>query len=458
MKSTLLKLPLLTAILALGPAARFQTLTAAGSGDGGLPAATVAVVTTDGFFVPDPGSSVPDLFIADSSFPDEPEFKRPAVQWEPNSDSFLVASGDQLFRVTIQSLDQDLFTIDDITPASAAPMNLYDLDVNPGTGELYLLDQTTKTVERFQAPYAQGMTSNLSIPIPPTTRSIALDSRSIPPTLIAGETTQVTRVYFDGSTEDVSFMLFPSGVDQDPQNAGVLGTYMCSSENTIGLATTTPGLLVSMNYLDFCAPLAVAPEDVEWDPIERRVFALAEDGVNLSPACPDLASGPNHVLRFPMVQIPGLIEPTLYTFHLGSGITGEEGDLAIVYDDFAFVTPYGEGCVDGAGDSGVLDVVQLPVSGISALTFELHDPAPLSPALLVAGFQRVSIPLPSGCLLLVSPDFVFSMGTTDAQGELSFGIPVSPGIPVGIEVFLQSAVAVGGGWRASQGLMVRFGL
>jgi hypothetical protein len=98
------------------------------------------------------------------------------------------------------------------------------------------------------------------------------------------------------------------------------------------------------------------------------------------------------------------------------------------------------------------------VSGIPALTFELHDPAPLSLALLVAGFQRVSIPLPGGCLLLVSPDFVFLMGTTDAQGELSFGIPVSPGMPVGTEVFLQSAVSVGGEWRASQGLMVRFGL
>lgn len=448
MSSTISTLLLSSAVFVFAPRAHALA-------SGVLPPNTVAVVTTDGFFIPDTQSGTPILFIADSSFPGAPNFVRPAVQWAPRTDSFLVASSDRLFRVNVVSLTPPLFTIDDITPSTAAPMNLFDLDVNPGTGALYLLDQTTKTVERFQEPYAAGMLSDLTIPIPGSTRSIALDSRNVPPSLIAGETTQVTRVFFDGSTEDVSFLLFPKGVDQDPQIAGAGGAYMCSGGNDIGLAASSPNVIVSMNFNSTCLPLALGTEDIEWDPITRRAYVLAEDGTN--PSCAGFSAGPNHVLHFPIAQIPGVVEPSLHTNASDSGITGTNGDLALVYGDFAFVTPYGDGCFQGGPSPSELDVLQTPVVGFPLLTVQLHNGPASRTALLVAGLQRTALPLAGGCLLLANPGFLFVMGTTDAQGFASLNIPIPAGVPLGTDIFLQGVVA-GGPLSFTQGLMLHVGL
>ncbi len=443
----------LSAGLALAPAVGARPPGGGGGGGGSVPPNSVVVVTSDGFFVPDTASSTPLLFIPDSSFPGAPDFVRPAVQWEPRTDCFLVASADRLFRVCITSLEQGTFTIDDVTPSTAAPMKLLDLDVNPGTGALYLLDQTTKTVERYQAPYAAGMVSDLSIPIPPTTRSIALDSRAVKPALLAGETMQVTRVFFDGSTQDVSFLLFPTGLDQDPQIKGNGGSFMCSSQNDVGVATGTPSVMFSMNYGAGCLPLAFGTEDVEWDPIKRRAYVLAEDGT-----CPTFSSGPNQVVRFPTAQVPGIIVPKLHTYAPGSGVTGTEGDLAVVYDDFAFVTRYGESCYQGSAAAAELDALQLPVAGFPLLTLELRKSEPLSPALLVIGLQRSALPLLGGCLVVASPDFLFSMGTTDAQGFASLDLAVPPTVPAGTDLYLQGAAAAAGGWSVSHGLLVHVGI
>ncbi|MEM7308334.1 MAG: hypothetical protein AAF682_16765 [Planctomycetota bacterium] len=213
-----------------------------GTGDGAvaLPPDTIAVVTTDGLFVPSATSSTPQISVPSAACPGASSFVRPAVEWEPGTSCLLVAAGPGLFRVCVDSLAGGLYTVVDVTPATATPMDLYDLDVNPGTGELYLFDQATGTVERYAPPFAAGMVSDLSIPVPAGTRCMALDSRTIPASVLAGGTAGVTRLFPGGASENVSDLAFVAGVDQDPQKIGGLGTYVTSGSNQVGSRARRP--------------------------------------------------------------------------------------------------------------------------------------------------------------------------------------------------------------------------
>jgi len=55
------------------------------------------------------------------------------------------------------------------------------------------------------------------------------------------------------------------------------------------------------------------------------------------------------------VQAPPVVVPKLKTFAGGSGITGTQGDLTLVLDEFAFLAPFGDGCTAGASDPIKLD-------------------------------------------------------------------------------------------------------
>src|SRR5262245_7364940 len=74
-----------------------------------LAAGTFAVVTSDGFFIPNGQSSVPLLFAAESSFPGAPNFVRPAAEYDRRSGRFLVASGAHLYALEVTSLSLGTF-------------------------------------------------------------------------------------------------------------------------------------------------------------------------------------------------------------------------------------------------------------------------------------------------------------------------------------------------------------
>ncbi|GJM23295.1 MAG: hypothetical protein DHS20C15_32100 [Planctomycetota bacterium] len=426
-----------------------------------LPDNTAVVVTTDGVWVPDTQSNQPLVHIAPTQFPGAPSaFVRPAIEWHRSSDSLLVTTGAQLFQVTLTSLAPPTYTVVEITPASSAPLDLWDIDVHPGSGEIFLLDQTFNEVSRYAPPFALGMQPDLVLPVPGTSRAMAIDSRSIPPSVVVTETSSLTRVDFAGQLSQVTEVNGTRGVDADPQVLGDGAVFMVApSANQVSRAASSPNLVVSMNLSGFCTPLAIKPEDVEWNPLKNRAYVIASDGINPAPSCQSQvpAVGPNHVISFPIAQAPPVVVPKLITHGSGSGITGTQADLTLVLGDFAFVSPYGEACVAGSPSALRLQAPFAPDLGFPTHAIELSNASPNALVFALAGFSPAQLPFGFGCSLFVQPDFIKWIGTTDAQGEFSIDVPLPPGVIAGYEAFLQMAVPSGGAVALSGGLQVHYG-
>ncbi len=400
----------------------------------------VVVVTSDGFFLPDPFSAVPRIALAPAAFGGVTTLAHPAVEREPGADSFLVASGPHLHRVTITSLAPPQFAVVDLTPASALPLDLYDLEIDAATGELFALDQATDAVLRYAPPFSLGMTPVASLPVLSTARAIALDARSLQNAVIVASAHEVMRVPLDGSTSTLQIQIeSPSGLDQDATIAGKQGTFVTAKGgNEIGRGTGSPNLLIELNRYGMCAPFALAPVDVEWDGQQRRAIALCEGGMN--PACggPFGAVGPNHVVRFPLVQAPG-IAPTVVTYLGGSGITGTNGDLALVTDDRSFASPVGAPCGFGGLPAPTLDLAEPALSTSSTTATLVVAGAPANaPVVVITSLSAATALLPFGCSVLADPALVFGLGTTNGSGDLSVAIPVPP-LPSGLDIDLQAA-------------------
>jgi len=425
-----------------------------------LPPHTYAVVTTQGFFVPDLASAVPLVFAPPSAFGGVASLSHPAVEWERATDAFLVVTGARLYRVRV-ALSTGGYQVQDLTPASSQPLDLFDLDLHPGTGELFVLDQSTDNVLRFSPPFAAGMGATLALPVSGSARVMAVDSRSWPLAVLVGDASTVERVAVDGTSTTV--LAFPSatGVDQDPQVPLVGGSYACeTAHDKVVRATSNPGLGLSLNYFGFCTPFALTPRDVEWSPIDRRAYVLAEDGLNAtSVGCASIASGPNHIVEFPLAQ-SSVVHPVVITHAAASGITGTGGDLSFVQSDFAFVSPYGDGCTDGTPTSMKIDLegTDVPLASGSTLHAKVSGAPANKPTYLIVGYAQSASPTPLGCFAYTSADLTLSMGLTDAQGRANLSLP-TPALPVGTEVFLQAAtLGASVGPALSHGLQIHFGL
>jgi hypothetical protein len=436
---------------------------------GSLPANTVVAVTTDGLWVPSRFSSTPLLHVPAAQFPGEAaergSLTRPAIEWDGDSDTYLISSGPQLFQFRIIDLSSARWVVKDITPDPATTFSFWDIDIHPGSGELYLLDQTNDEVLRFARPFSAGMLPDLVLPVPGTSRCMALDSAIYPPAVIVGETSQATRVYLDGTTELLSLFSGSRGLAQDPQVAGDSaggGALMVSSNsNQVAKAVGDPGLLVGMNFLGLCAPLALRPTDIEWNTNRKRAYVFSELGINPErPWCTSVmvASGPNHIVIFPVAQAAPNIIPKLYTFAGGSGITGTEGDLTMPLADFAFNSPYGQGCTSGTVNSLTLSSSSVPIFTATELPFELRNASPRSTATLIVGLMSDEVPIAGGCSLLASADLLVAAGTTDAKGNLDFTWPLPVPPSPGLELFVQVAVDNTVTQELTPAIRIHFGL
>jgi hypothetical protein len=221
--------------------------------------------------------------------------------------------------------------------------------------------------------------------------------------------------------------------------------------------TGNPNVVFGINLSGFCTPVALGPQDGEWDPIKRRLFVLAEDGIN---ACYGSYFAGNHLVRF---QVPagGPNPPVVITPTSGSLILGAGGDLCVVHDDFAYSGIYGEPCAAGAG-MPLLDQVDglfaLPEIGNASFTLALSGAPPSAPALLLVGATATDLPL-LPCPLLVAPSLLVPLGAASPSGELAIpaAIPNDPQL-LGIDLWLQAVVGTaGGGSQLTPGLRVHLG-
>lgn len=379
----------------------------------------------------------------------------PAVEWQRGSDAVFVASGERLLRVTVQSIAPGQVFVDDITPtlttAGGAAPRLLDLDVNPATGELYVLEGIESRVLGYAPPFAPGMTADFELDVGSGARAMAYDSRRFPDGFAIGTSQDVVVYATDGTTETVS-LGGHNGLDVDMQLP--LGVFQSSaSGGSVELSTFGPtGFAFDLDVGLGCSDVARKPTDVEWDAGARYLYVLAEDG--LHPLCLPAYANPNHVVRYPHVQ-GGPKQTEVLTPPNDSGITGAKGDLTVVQEPVGFAVPYGTASGPGAplldhggGFSGE------PAAGNAAFTLVWSGGPPSASNTLIVGYARAALSF-VGATLWATPDALLTLPPLDANGELLLPTPI-PADPtlVGLDLHLQSVHGTTGAWHTSQGLQL----
>ncbi|MFG0316183.1 MAG: hypothetical protein ACF8XB_02835, partial [Planctomycetota bacterium JB042] len=172
--------PLAALLLAASPARAQPSSLAPGD---------VLVVTTDGLFrLPAQGGFATQLLPA-AAFGG---LSSPAIEWVPGTDDALVCTGTQLFRVTFQGTPPAALAPVALAPTLPGTPLLFDLDLHPGTGELWVLDRGNGLVHRFDPPHAPGMAPAVSVAVPKTTRGMCVDARVWPRSLVLAGGTGVS--------------------------------------------------------------------------------------------------------------------------------------------------------------------------------------------------------------------------------------------------------------------------
>ena len=217
-----------------------------------------------------------------------------------------------------------------------------DVSIDPGRGALFCLDQTASVVYRFDRPYALGMSpasvlqGGLTRPV-----SMAVDSRRFPRSVLVSDASEIRRLSAVTSDRFVGAVGMTS-IDVDHQSGRV---FACRRDDHKVSVLDRANFGQVLNAIGLCDPVALHPVDVEWDPNASGLFVLGESGAGCVGA-----AGLNHIVLWTpnnSVTFPW----RLITNANGSGITGSNGDLAVVHGDVAFAAPYGVRCV-GANGAG----------------------------------------------------------------------------------------------------------
>jgi ELWxxDGT repeat protein len=155
---------------------------------------------------------------------------------------------------------------------------------------------------------------------------------------------------------------------------------------------------------------------------------------------------------------PGLAG-ALQFFAGNDGVTGVE---PYAMRTVACGVPIGSGCPGSGGVIPQLSVMSPPVTGNAAFGLQVTRAAPASIAYFLVGLASIEAPLGGGCSLYVTLPVLLLPVPTNGAGvaSLPIGLPPDPGI-IGVQVFVQSAVADPGGAFAGHaftaGMKVVFG-
>jgi hypothetical protein len=317
-----------------------------------------------------------------------------------------------------------------------------------------LFDQTSQLAYRFEPPFAMNMTPAQVLASGTGYRAMCVDSRHYPPSVTLASNSVTNRLPLDGSASLAVVNAGGGGLDGDPL---VGRTYLVNKGmNTVSATAGGPNLLQDLNIVGMCAPVALGPTSVALNPLNGRTFVLAEDGVN--PACLPGSAGGNHVVSLPPAINP-LVLPEVLTDPHGSGISGANGDLALVLAEFGFPAPYGSGCAAAStGTPALLDCNVPPVIGSPGFALEISGAPAAKPVYLLLGFQPLAQTQPSGCSVLVLQALpAFLIGVTNGAGALTVVAPIPLSAPPGARVYLQSAFADSGTAVLSNGLLLNIG-
>jgi hypothetical protein len=415
------------------------------------------VVTSAGLYRVVPSTTAVKLL--DPSALGLSEFVQPSVTWIPRTGFLLLtlrgpSGGGQVLRLEMSGPTP---VVEDITAIFGLPeLDPVDADACLVTDRAFVLDNASGKILTINDPGQPWSLSATNVEEYAATslvepRSLAVDAAKPNYGVVALGRFEVHRYKPDGAMELLSDPT--TGVFNQVTGNPITGEeYLMQEDDHVFGKLISGGIgaaVLNMNGSMQCFSPVKKPVDVVWSGRNRRIYALAGDGVDC--LFGGIASGqPHHVVKFPLAIGP--VEPKLVTA-VPPGIEGENGDLAVVRWDEPRIALLGDAGMlstgtkftwDGAGYQGEANVGE----GM----FLQADGGPADGLVaLVAGFALIDVPLPQGSVLM--PDLAsLAFLSLDGAGDVSIDVDV-PNDPLlaGLVVWLQwwaddSAAAGGPNW------------
>ena len=376
-----------------------------------------------------------------------------SVAWLPGEDAFVLADGTRLFRLEIQALGPPATVVlTDLqlqAPPAPDPLRLRDLEVDPASGALWVLDRTNGRAMRFDPPFTPPLVPDQVLDLDQTrVNAFSLETTRSPPGVVHASQAGLKRTFLDGTHgEDEAFQALDTtaAVDTDPQRRRP-AIFSQGSTSQIWVTGGQPTQSVDINKVGMpplVQQILQGPHALEFEPTRGKVYVLA-DTVNpsLFPGYLPTA-GQLVVVRMNPGPSLGAGSLSLATPQGGvTSITGDQGDLAVVRPLAAWYAHTGGLCQALTGEAPLLEPLagHVPTVGNAAFGLEFREAPPQRPSFVGVSTQPGS-QLVGGCQQLVVAPRWRMVGDTSAVGELVVAAPL-PGNPglAGTDVYLQGVV------------------
>ncbi len=370
----------------------------------------------------------------------------PAIEWEPDTDRFYLATSNELLRVTVQTHTTGGATVQTLATLPAGT-RLVDVDIDHSTGDVWTLDRETDQAFRFSAPVNPGATPDLTLQLFERARSLSVDSVNHPVSLLYMTTKALMRQYVDGPP------IVEDGKPLGSSDAGSDVSWQHPRWGTFYVNTNSHGIYFvpykvrGMNPLIELqlpvAPYVFHPTDIEWLPNSGKLYAVTVDGVapSVFPTLQTDGTGVHVVeIRPGGGQVGGVAIAVLVSDPAGTSLVfGTEADIAIVLDG-SFAGPYGNPSPAFTGEAPVMEAVSFPLLGNAAFAMEIVDGPPGRPVFAGIGLSPANI-IVGGGVQLIAPRVWMAVGQTSPVGDLLIpaSVPNNPAL-TSMDLFVQSVV------------------
>lgn len=385
-----------------------------------------------------------------------PEFVQPSVTWIPRTEFLLLTlrAGGGTGHVLRLDMGGPSAVVEDITAIfGISGLDPADADACLVTDRAFVLDRTSGKILVINDPGQPWPLDPTNVEEYASTtlvkpRSLAVDAASPNYGVVALGRFEVHRYRPNGAMELLSD---PStGVFNQVTGNPITGEeYLMKEEDHLFGKLVTGGIgaaMINMNGSMQCFAPVRKPVDVVWSGRNRRMYALAGEGVDC--LFGGIASGqPHHVVKFGLAIGP--VEPKLVTA-VPPGIEGKDGDLAVVRWDEPRIALVGSAGTLAAGNPFTWDSAAYQGEANVGESMYLQAEGGPDDALvaLVAGFALIDVPLAQGSVLM--PDLAsLSFLSLDGEGGVSINVdvpndPILAGVVIWLQWWADDSAAVGG--------------
>ena len=282
----------------------------------------VGVVTTDGFYIVEEGKQA--VMMLDASVLDYPRY--PTICWDKKKSRFLIATGSRIFSHSVNPHTMQPTGFAELTPSY--PANAYYIDIEVDKkGNVFVLDGENNCIRRFAdipTDYTPVPALVATCVYPVSRESTAFDivSNGRSPEFVVAQPFDVIQTSRGGDTI-ISYLYRATSVEASKRGQIFISESMVNDK--IIKTSSNANSHEDLNWSLHCSKVLFNPQDIEWSNKKKSLLVLAEYGIT---SCAFLkVHGNNHIVSLHEKWTSGY---SLFTSRMGSGITGEEGDIAIV--------------------------------------------------------------------------------------------------------------------------------